>query len=77
MAIASEDIPEDLAAAEKVLNQHQQIKEEVEAYANDYAQMKEYGEKVVEGEEDVQYMFLREVSLLTHHQDYYFIHLQC
>ena len=51
-----------LAEAEKLLNQHQQLKEEVEGYANEYAQMKEYGENVVEGQDDVQYMFLREVS---------------
>lgn len=59
--IASEDIPTDLGEAERLLNQHQQIREEIDAYAPDYSQMKEYGEKVVEGQEDVQYMFLREV----------------
>ena len=60
--IASEDIPTDLGEAERLLNQHQQIREEIDAYAPEYSQMKEYGEKVVEGQEDVQYMFLREVS---------------
>lgn len=60
-AIASEDYPNDLAEAERLLNEHQQLKEEIDAYAPDYAQMKEYGITVVEGQEDVQYMFLREV----------------
>ena len=59
--IASEDIPESLADAETMLNQHRQLKEEIDGYAPEYASMKEYGEKVVEGQEDVQYMFLREV----------------
>ena len=61
-SIASEDIPSSLGEAEKLLNNHQQIKEEIDGYAPEYSQMKEYGIKVVEGQEDVQYMFLREVS---------------
>lgn len=61
--IASEDIPQDLATAESLLNQHRQLKEEIDAYAPQYASMKEYGEKEVEGQEDVQYMFLREVCI--------------
>ena len=61
--IASEDIPHDMVEAERLLNQHQLLKEEIDGYAGDYAQMKEYGEKVVEGQEDVQYMFLREVTI--------------
>ena len=60
-AIASEDIPTDLAEAEKLLLDHAQIKQEIDAYAPDYAQMKEFGQKVVEGQEGVQYMFMREV----------------
>lgn len=59
-AIASEDIPTDMAEAEKLLLDHAQIKQEIDAYAPDYAQMKEYGQKVVEGQEGVQYMFMRE-----------------
>jgi spectrin beta len=62
-SIASEDIPTDLAEAEKLLLDHAQIKQEIDAYASDYAQMKEYGQKVVEGQEGVQYMFLREVCI--------------
>lgn len=61
-AIASEDIPNELGEAERLLAEHAQLKEEINAYADDYAQMKEYGQKVVEGQEGVQYMFLREAS---------------
>ena len=60
-AIASEDIPTDLTEAEKLLLDHAQIKQEIDNYAPEYAQMKEYGQKVVEGQEGVQYMFMREV----------------
>ena len=59
--IATEDFPQDLAEAERLLNEHQQIREEIDAYTADYAKMKEFGENVVEGQDDVQYMFLREV----------------
>ena len=61
-AIASETIPNDVAEAEDLLSQHKQLKTEIEAYAPEYTQMKDYGDKVVEGQEDVQYMFLREVT---------------
>ena len=60
--IASEDFPNSLPEAERLLNEHQQVKEEIAAYADDYAQMKDYGKKLVEGQEDAQYMFLGEVS---------------
>jgi len=62
-AIASEDIPSDLVEAEQLLHDHALLKQEIDTYAPDYAQMKEYGQKVVEGQEGVQYMFLREVSV--------------
>ena len=62
--IASEDIPNDLAEAEKLLNQHQQIKEEIDGYAPEYHKMKEFGANVVEGNvDDPQYLFLREVLI--------------
>jgi len=48
--------------AEQLLHDHALLKQEIDTYAPDYAQMKEYGQKVVEGQEDVQYMFLRMVS---------------
>ena len=46
-----------------MLNQHEQIKSEIDGYADEYASMKSYGEQVVEGQDDVQYMFLREVCV--------------
>eukprot|EP00106_Octopus_bimaculoides_P014006 XP_014781448.1 PREDICTED: spectrin beta chain-like [Octopus bimaculoides] len=58
--VASEDIPNNLADAEKLLNQHQQLKDEIDAYAPEYAKMKEFGDKVTEGQDDPQYMFLRQ-----------------
>lgn len=62
--VASEDIPNSLADAEKLLNQHQQLKDEIDAYAPEYAKMKDFGDKVTEGQEDPQYMFLRQVYKL-------------
>lgn len=58
--VASEDIPNSLADAEKLLNQHQQLKDEIDAYAPEYAKMKEFGDKITEGQDDPQYMFLRQ-----------------
>ena len=58
--VASEDIPSSLQDAEKLLNQHQQIKEEIDNYRVDYNSMMEYGAKVTHGQTDPQYMFLRE-----------------
>ncbi|XP_052270062.1 spectrin beta chain-like isoform X3 [Dreissena polymorpha] len=56
--VASEDSPNSLADAEKLLNQHQQLKDEIDAYAPEYAKMKEFGDHVTEGQTDPQYMFL-------------------
>ncbi|XP_015783267.1 spectrin beta chain isoform X3 [Tetranychus urticae] len=58
--VASEDTPTSLAEAEKLLNQHKQIKDEIDNYTEDYNSMMEYGEKVTQGQTDPQYMFLRE-----------------
>jgi len=44
--VASEDIPSSLSDAEKLLSQHQAIREEIDNYTADYTQMMEYGEKV-------------------------------
>lgn len=44
--MASEDIPSSLSDAEKLLSQHQAIREEIDNYTADYTQMMEYGEKV-------------------------------
>ena len=62
-SIANEDSPASLAEAEKLLSQHQQIREEIDSYSNDYISMMEYGEKVTADPstfDDPQYMFLRE-----------------
>ncbi|GBP22289.1 Spectrin beta chain [Eumeta japonica] len=61
--VASEDIPSSLAEAEKLLSQHQTIKEEIDNYRDEYAKMMEYGEKITaepSTQDDPQYMFLRE-----------------
>uniref|UniRef100_A0A336LM29 Spectrin beta chain n=1 Tax=Culicoides sonorensis TaxID=179676 RepID=A0A336LM29_CULSO len=61
--VASEDQPTTLADAEKLLTQHQSIKEEIENYTDDYTRMMEYGEGLTSDPtqaEDPQYMFLRE-----------------
>ncbi|XP_059087816.1 spectrin beta chain-like isoform X3 [Tigriopus californicus] len=62
-SIANEDTPSSLAEAEKLLSQHQQIREEIDSYTTDYTTMMDYGEKVTADPstfEDPQYMFLRE-----------------
>jgi len=60
--VASEDIPNTLNEAEQLLNQHQTIKEEIDRYGPDYAQMKDYGHRVIRDADtsDPQYIFLRE-----------------
>ncbi|UYV71261.1 SPTBN1 [Cordylochernes scorpioides] len=58
--VASEDIPTNLAEAEKLLQQHQTIKEEIDNITEDYNKMMEYGENVTQDQTDPQYMFLRE-----------------
>ncbi|KPI92466.1 Spectrin beta chain [Papilio xuthus] len=61
--VASEDIPSSLSEAEKLLSQHQTIKEEIDNYKDEYAKMMEYGEKITaepSTQDDPQYMFLRE-----------------
>merc|ERR1719210_2484020 len=61
--ITNEDSPASLAEAEKLLSTHQQIREEIDSYVNDYTSMMEYGEKITADPatfDDPQYMFLRE-----------------
>ncbi|XP_050677383.1 spectrin beta chain isoform X1 [Leptidea sinapis] len=61
--VASEDIPSSLPEAEKLLSQHQTIKEEIDNYKDEYAKMMEYGQKITaepSTADDPQYMFLRE-----------------
>lgn len=59
-AVASEDIPNSLVEAEKLLNQHQQIKEEIDNYAPEFNNIMDYGEKLTQDQTDHQHMFLRE-----------------
>ncbi len=61
--VATEDFPVDLADAERLLNQHEQVKDEMKGYEPQYHELMDYGQKVVEGQDDPQYMFLREVRL--------------
>lgn len=61
--VASEDTPASLPEAEKLLNQHQSIREEIVNYTEDYSKMMEYGEGLTSDPstlEDPQYMFMRE-----------------
>ncbi|XP_065331438.1 spectrin beta chain isoform X2 [Cloeon dipterum] len=61
--IASEDSPSSLAEAEKLLSQHQSIREEIDNYTDDYTTMMKYGENITaepSTQDDPQYMFLRE-----------------
>ncbi|KAJ6218483.1 hypothetical protein RDWZM_009640 [Blomia tropicalis] len=59
-AVASEDTPNSLAEAEKLLNQHQQIKEEIDNYTTEFNSIMEYGDKLTQDKTDHQHMFLRE-----------------
>ncbi|XP_035034566.1 spectrin family protein isoform X1 [Hippoglossus stenolepis] len=57
-AVASEDIPTSLPEAESLLAQHENIKNEVDNYKEDYEKMRAVGEEVTQGQTDAQYMFL-------------------
>ncbi|KAM9154729.1 spectrin beta chain, non-erythrocytic 1 isoform 2-T2 [Pangshura tecta] len=59
-AIASEDMPNTLTEAEKLLAQHENIKNEINNYEEDYQKMRDMGEMVTQGQTDAQYMFLRQ-----------------
>lgn len=59
-AVASEDTPNSLVDAEKLLNQHQQIKEEIDNYTSEFNNIMEYGDKLTQDQTDHQHMFLRE-----------------
>ncbi|XP_061626995.1 spectrin beta chain, non-erythrocytic 1-like isoform X2 [Phyllopteryx taeniolatus] len=59
-AIASEDMPNTLAEAEKLMGQHQGIRNEIQNYEEDYQKMRDMGEMVTRGQTDPQYMFLRQ-----------------
>ncbi|XP_027030237.1 spectrin beta chain, non-erythrocytic 1-like isoform X2 [Tachysurus fulvidraco] len=57
-AVASEDMPNTLTEAEKLLAQHEGIKNEIRNYKEDYQKMRDMGETVTQGQTDAQYMFL-------------------
>ncbi|KAK5887531.1 hypothetical protein CesoFtcFv8_016129 [Champsocephalus esox] len=57
-AVASEDIPTSVTEAESLLTQHENIKNEVDNYKEDYEKMRDVGEEVTQGQTDAQYMFL-------------------
>ncbi|XP_034056047.1 spectrin family protein isoform X1 [Gymnodraco acuticeps] len=57
-AVASEDIPTSVTEAESLLTQHENIKNEVDNYKEDYEKMRDVGEEVTRGQTDAQYMFL-------------------
>ncbi|KAM9728405.1 spectrin family protein isoform 2-T2 [Menidia menidia] len=57
-AVASEDIPTSLPEAESLLAQHENIKNEVDNYKEDYEKMRAVGEEVTQGQTDAQHMFL-------------------
>lgn len=59
-AIASEDMPHTLTEAEKLLTQHENIKNEINNYEEDYQKMRDMGEMVTQGQTDAQYMFLHQ-----------------
>lgn len=59
MAIASQDVPDDLADAEKALNVHKQMKEEIENYAAEYNKLMDMGQHVTRDQQDPQYVMLR------------------
>uniref|UniRef100_A0A3B3UXJ7 Uncharacterized protein n=1 Tax=Poecilia latipinna TaxID=48699 RepID=A0A3B3UXJ7_9TELE len=59
-AIASEDMPNTLSEAEKLMAQHESIKNEIHNYEEDYQKMRDMGEMVTRGQVDAQYMFLRQ-----------------
>uniref|UniRef100_A0A3Q2FLU7 Spectrin beta, non-erythrocytic 1 n=1 Tax=Cyprinodon variegatus TaxID=28743 RepID=A0A3Q2FLU7_CYPVA len=59
-AIASEDMPNTLSEAEKLMAQHEGIKNEINNYEEDYQKMRDMGEMVTQGQADAQYMFLRQ-----------------
>ncbi|XP_018607614.1 spectrin beta chain, non-erythrocytic 1-like isoform X2 [Scleropages formosus] len=57
-AVASEDSPTSLAEAERLLAQHEGIKNEVDNYREDYEKMRALGAEVTQGQTDAQHMFL-------------------
>ncbi|KAM8940469.1 spectrin beta chain, non-erythrocytic 2 isoform 1-T1 [Pelodytes ibericus] len=59
-AVASEDVPDNLMEAERLLTQHEGIRNEIEHYEMDYHRIRDVGEDVTCGQTDAQYMFLQQ-----------------
>nr|XP_020669027.1 spectrin beta chain, non-erythrocytic 2 [Pogona vitticeps] len=59
-AVASEDVPATLPEAERLLSQHETIRNEVEHYRDDYRRLRAMGEEVTRGHTDAQHMFLHQ-----------------
>ncbi|XP_061889345.1 spectrin beta chain, non-erythrocytic 1-like isoform X2 [Entelurus aequoreus] len=59
-AIASEDMPNTLADAEKLMCQHEGLRNEIHNYDQDYQKMREIGHMVTQNQTDAQYVFLRQ-----------------
>lgn len=59
-AIASEEMANTPAEAERLVGQHQGIGNEIANYEEDYLKMRDMGEMVTRGQTDPQYVFLRQ-----------------
>ncbi|NXK01173.1 SPTB2 protein, partial [Corythaixoides concolor] len=57
--VASEDVPATLAEAERLLSQHESIREEISRYGDDYRSTGAVGREVTRGQTDPQHVFLR------------------
>uniref|UniRef100_A0A8D0G7F9 Spectrin beta chain n=1 Tax=Sphenodon punctatus TaxID=8508 RepID=A0A8D0G7F9_SPHPU len=59
-AVASEEVPNSLMEAEQLLQQHSAVKEEIEQHRDDYHNVKETGDRVTQGQMDVEYQQLEQ-----------------
>ncbi|XP_053110826.1 spectrin beta chain, erythrocytic isoform X2 [Hemicordylus capensis] len=59
-AVASEEVPNSLAEAEHLLQQHASVKEEIDQHKDDYSHVKEIGDRVTQGQTDVEYQQLEQ-----------------
>ncbi|XP_062972888.1 spectrin beta chain, erythrocytic isoform X1 [Elgaria multicarinata webbii] len=59
-AVASEEVPNSLVEAEHLLHQHAAIKEEIDRHRDDYSNVKEIGNRVTQGQTDVEYQQLEQ-----------------
>ncbi|KAL1791432.1 hypothetical protein HispidOSU_031447 [Sigmodon hispidus] len=57
-SVASEDMPESLPEAEQLIQQHEAIKEEINAQTDNYNQILASGDKMIEGQGDPEYKLL-------------------